>query len=498
MFVSGCGQTVSSVADPDSALSPSNLSVPTILYPTNGLITNESKPVLRWESTSNKKKIIYEIVIDQMAITLEGETEYLFQTGLTNGIHTFKVRARTESTQWGAYCSTNSFTVDTVSPSVVSVAPGNNDVLVPPSQTISAVFSESMEPSSFADKFVVSSSGGNVSGSVSYDASSKTVTFTPSSSLAYNTTYDVILSSEVRDVAGNIVGVSKNWQFTTRYIWVSQDNPSSSYLNKVFFLNATTGWAVGYNSTIMKSSNGGKDWDLLRSGTNVLYGIWFIDPTNGFAVGASGGILSTANGGVNWSQTLTSANTFKDIAFSGSKTGYIVGANGEIRKTIDGGASWQVQTSGVSQNLNSICLQGENLGLIAGEGGVILKTSNAGTTWTAKQSGTSDNLNSVYFIDSNTGWIVGDAGKILYTTNGGDSWTTQSTGTTTLLKSVNFIDKNKGWAVGDVGTILYTTDGGAHWNIQENDSIETLESVFFFGQGVGFVVGGNSILKYTP
>jgi photosystem II stability/assembly factor-like uncharacterized protein len=69
-------------------------------------------------------------------------------------------------------------------------------------------------------------------------------------------------------------------------------------LYAVRFLNASTGYAVGDEGVILKTKNGGNNWEMQSSGTNSdLNSIFFIDVNTGYAVGAEGCILKTINGG---------------------------------------------------------------------------------------------------------------------------------------------------------------------------------------------------------
>ena len=65
--------------------------------------------------------------------------------------------------------------------------------------------------------------------------------------------------------------------------------------------NVTT---VGYFGTILKTTNGGENWNLQASGTGRhLYSVSFVDTNYGIAVGGtteSGIILKTTDGGETW------------------------------------------------------------------------------------------------------------------------------------------------------------------------------------------------------
>lgn len=100
---------------------------------------------------------------------------------------------------------------DTTPPIVTSTSPASAATGVAANSAISATFSEGMLPSTITNAtFTIS---GGVTGTVSY--SGNTATFTPSSSLAFSTTYTATITTGVRDAAGNALAVPYLWTFTT-------------------------------------------------------------------------------------------------------------------------------------------------------------------------------------------------------------------------------------------------------------------------------------------
>jgi len=73
---------------------------------------------------------------------------------------------------------------------------------------------------------------------------------------------------------------------------------AGNQLNGVQCLDAQTGWAVGNAGTILKTSNGRRNWISQCSGTtNNLSSGQFIDSHIGWVVGDGGTILQSTNGG---------------------------------------------------------------------------------------------------------------------------------------------------------------------------------------------------------
>jgi hypothetical protein len=111
---------------------------------------------------------------------------------------------------------TGSAPPDTTRPEVVSVSPTGPGVAL--DATISVTFSEPVEASTISSSTFVVSSGtgaGKVTVVGFYGQSASTVTFAPNGGLQPSTTYDVLISTGVKDKAGNALQAAHLWSFTT-------------------------------------------------------------------------------------------------------------------------------------------------------------------------------------------------------------------------------------------------------------------------------------------
>lgn len=103
---------------------------------------------------------------------------------------------------------------DTVAPTIISTNPVDGATAV---AVITATFSEGMNASTISTAtFAVSGPGVTpVVGTVSYDASAKRATFTPTSALAASTAFTATITTGVKDIAGNALASDHVWSFTT-------------------------------------------------------------------------------------------------------------------------------------------------------------------------------------------------------------------------------------------------------------------------------------------
>jgi len=237
--------------------------------------------------------------------------------------------------------------------------------------------------------------------------------------------------------------------------WQTQISGTSSTLRCVCFADATTGWIAGSEGVLLKTDNAGAQWSKQNSGTfQNLHALDFINANAGWGVGENGTILHTSDGGVTWStQTSGTTRALYAVNFFDSNIGWAVGNSGILLKTSNGGQAWQQQVL-PAPNLYDIAVHDANTLWLAGSGGVILHSTDGGATWRKQTSGTTEDLQSLTFLDANLGWGIGNKGIILKTTNGGDIWVQQTSGTSKDLYGVTAMDAMHVVAVGDSGVVL--------------------------------------------
>ncbi len=202
----------------------------------------------------------------------------------------------------------------------------------------------------------------------------------------------------------------------------------ASQFSDISMMSRYWAWAVGKNSTLMRTASGGSSWEVLQQG--VPAGI-----------------------------------DFTGVSFVNLLQGWAVGKTGVIINSTDGGANWVKQVSGTQSDLNDVDFDNERLGIAVGVGGIIVRTTDSGVRWNSIPPIVSNSLTHIAFLDSLNVWVTGVAGTIVHSTDGGVSWLRQITGVTGMLNSIYFINKNLGWSVGS-NILLKTTDGGATWSSQ--------------------------------
>jgi photosystem II stability/assembly factor-like uncharacterized protein len=310
--------------------------------------------------------------------------------------------------------------------------------------------------------------------------------------------YDRALTdSEIAAIYKGDIAAIKPKSSENKLNWNVIPSGSTSALSSISFPSLLTGYVVGYNGAILKTTDAGNSWKALNGGTTSrLNSVYFTNESNGYAIAGGGDVLKTLNGGNTWEIKSSGESGLNSIFFTNATTGYAVGAFCAILKTIDGGATWKKYESETDYAaLNSVHFPNSSIGFAVGGGGRIMRTTNAGVSW-SKQIYQDNVFWAVYFINSNIGYVVGSNGIILKTTNSGQNWNKQLSGTTSTLWSVYFCDENNGYIVGNSGTLLSTKDGGNTW-IKTIIGSNDLFSVFFNDNLTGYVVGGKGTIIMT-
>ena len=282
--------------------------------------------------------------------------------------------------------------------------------------------------------------------------------------------------------------------------WVQQYSGSSTFIASISFPNEFTGFASGWSSTLLKTTNGGTNWITLSSPVSASYqSIYFANVNTGWAVGSDGTIVKTTNSGVTWVQQFSNSSSYLTLTnFVDAQTGYVVGYGGTILKTSNGGTNWVSQNSGVNVNLLSVKFINVLTGYVTGDYSRILKTTNGGSTWISLVSGIYNNLGKIAVINSSTAIVPATDGTVFRTSNGGDYWIAQSSSTANYLVSANFPSENTGYISGGNGSIIKSTNGGLNWVLQYTPVSVELHWVYFINNMTGWATGYNgTIIKTT-
>lgn len=184
--------------------------------------------------------------------------------------------------------------------------------------------------------------------------------------------------------------------------WLQAAVPSRQLLTAVYFANDREGWAVGHDSLILHSTDGGESWtvqyrdpeleDMGEEGFGYLekplMDVWFRNARTGLAAGAYGLLLRTDDGGENWEDVSFDVdneegfhyNALAEIRGSGL---FMVGEMGTMYRSADYGDTWEtLENSPYDGSWFGVSATGEPGGVIAwGLRGNVFRSTDFGDTW---------------------------------------------------------------------------------------------------------------------
>lgn len=201
------------------------------------------------------------------SLNLTADTTYTVI--ITTGIEDSAGNAMTAEYTW---TFTTGSGADTTGPSITGHTPSTDATGVAVNSTISVVFSESIDPSTLdTTTFTLEDSSNNsITGTVSYDDTSKTATFTPFSALSYDTTYYVNITQDVEDMAGNML-VALEWMFTTASAGTAPSAPTSLTVISATKTQAQLSWMASTSTdvtsyTVERASEGSTTFTEVATG----------------------------------------------------------------------------------------------------------------------------------------------------------------------------------------------------------------------------------------
>lgn len=323
-----------------------------------------------------------------------------------------------------------------------------------------------------------------------------------------------------------------NWE------WTIQESGTTESLHDVFFINNITGWVVGSNGTILKTSDGGVSWAAQTSETDQeLSSVHFIDENVGWATGGGlsaqqAPLLKTTDGGQNWQLIpyTFNATSVKDIFFFDENTGWVIKMD-SIYVSKDGGVSWThdrfaSSVEGPLEN-QAIFAVSDSMAFIAG------RSKRSGTSKTAtafdrrfpvsappfwgtdgsNQFTNSETLRCLTFSNDSVGFIGGSEGRLYRMqlaspeiTNG--PWLlNHELQESTTIWSISFANSDVGMfntsteiAGTTIALIYHTEDQGENWTSSPDTVSDMLSTKLFASdeENAWMVAFGGKIYKGIP
>ena len=251
---------------------------------------------------------------------------------------------------------------------------------------------------------------------------------------------------------------------------------------------------VFFSILVFSASSAFCEWHFQDSGTTeTLYDVCFVDENHGWAVGYNSTIIATTDGGKSWVRQVCPVDSFilRKVEFINEQVGYCIGdthplkglrvPDGTFFHTHDGGVSWRAEKFDLYNfwSMKDIVFVDENNGWISGlssnkekhyDYGILIHTDNGGETWETLMEYNNGGITSFDFIDENIGWafcqgLNASSSEIYKTSDGGQNWT--EIYRPLFAKRVYAVSADTLWSSGP--RVARSFDGGYSWNGQEGN-----------------------------
>ena len=235
--------------------------------------------------------------------------------------------------------------------------------------------------------------------------------------------------------------------------------PTTVTLTAVDFVDDKTGFAVGHDTIVIQTTDGGETWVKQYGGgesDNALLSVYFKDASHGWAVGAFNYTVETTDGGKTWAERQTLIPVAPGAAAEGATP-----APAQPARPGGGPADPYAAATGDENHLNAMFAGPDaDTIFVAAEAGAVYRSLNGGATWEKILTG---------YIGSFWGGLTAKDGSVYATGMRGNLWRSTDKGATWAKLDTSGADQSIAGGmqladgglvfVGLGGQVLYSKDG---------------------------------------
>ncbi len=272
--------------------------------------------------------------------------------------------------------------------------------------------------------------------------------------------------------------------------WRQAAVPTRALLTAAWFTDAQRGWAVGHDSTVLHTLDGGETWVVQHQ---AYFDSAAVEAELDAQMADEDEVDDSYEAPRVVSQAQRTGVALMDIWFDVSgRHGLAVGAYGLLLETMDGGANWRDQSSRLANpegwHLSSIAANASGKLLIVGEKGIAFSSSDSGRSFSRIKTPAESSLFGVA-ADGNAFWAVGLQGRLLRVDGG---WRAQPTGTSYVLNKAMLKTDGSLIAVGNGGIVVTVPRRGKPVVLQRADR-RAISAVIVVGDGLVLVGEGGAV-----
>jgi photosystem II stability/assembly factor-like uncharacterized protein len=286
-----------------------------------------------------------------------------------------------------------------------------------------------------------------------------------------------------------LAGSSKEGMITVvgerGHVLISKDNgstwsqvvvPTRTLLNNVYFHDQSLGWAIGHEETVLRTIDGGKNWEIVNHNPEKedtpLFDVWFKDAKNGFIVGAYGTFLVTADGGQTWD--------FQDFMPVSIDADDELEDDGEDAADVysEDDEEYYDDDLPLDFHLNHIAEAADGRLYVAAEMGNLFRSDDGGETWVSLVMPYPGSFFGSLPLDGDTLLAYGLRGNMFRSEDAGENWQQIETGVQTMLTSGCRLSDGTVIVAGLGGTVLVSSDEGRTFSLKKIIERQSVSALF--------------------
>jgi photosystem II stability/assembly factor-like uncharacterized protein len=295
--------------------------------------------------------------------------------------------------------------------------------------------------------------------------------------------------------------------------WKAIDlSTEANILDLAFAGNGRHGWAVGSDSALFESTNGGESWEarnLELGEQKYRFNSVSFSGEEGWIVGEPPILLHTDDEGKSWSKISLSnklpgaPNTVIALGSDAAEMSTTVGA---IYRTSDEGKTWKALVAEAVGVVRNISRSGSGEYVAVSAKGNFYSTWKPGqNAWTQHNRNSSRRVENMGFTTDGRLWMLARGGQLQFSSaEAEDTWEKAQypeVSTSWGLLDLAYRNPTEVWLAGGSANLLCSFDGGKTWkkDIAVQDVASNFYKVVFLNPERGFVLGQRGvILKYNP
>lgn len=205
--------------------------------------------------------------------------------------------------------------------------------------------------------------------------------------------------------------------------WQQVKSGTDARLLSVAVNDAGLAVAVGGFGTVLKSTDGGENWEPVAFDWEAMLGDMLEPHIYGVKVSEAGVItivgefeliLRSSDGRDTWEKLHRGDSSLFALTLNADDSGYAVGQEGKVLRTADGGKTWEKVSAGTNANLLDVLTDRDGTVYITGIR-TLLRSSDGGKTWPSIDAGdvSSRWYQALGMSGDGSVFLVGHSGRIV-------------------------------------------------------------------------------------